>query len=191
MSSGKLDLSVADRLAAAVLRVVAPAMARVEVAGSVRRRKPTVGDIEIVGIPSDRKMLLKCLGDVGRTIKPGVPGVVPWTPKLDAKYVRVRLDEGINLDVFLATPDNWGGLFTMRTGSGVGPDGNPFNGFIPQLFKRWKKVSGGGRMKDAMPTMPDGLQLACPEEEDFFELLGVEWVDPQDRTSLKAVRVKK
>jgi DNA polymerase/3'-5' exonuclease PolX len=44
-------------------------------------------------------------------------------------------------------------------------------------------------MVNCMPTMPDGLQLSVPEERDFFELLGVEWVEPKDRIDRKAVKV--
>jgi DNA polymerase/3'-5' exonuclease PolX len=163
-------------------------MNRVEVAGSIRRRKEVVGDIEICGIPDDREKLIKLLGNIGQHIKPGVPGAVPWVPKVEAKYLRVRLEEGINLDVFLGTPQNWGGLFMMRTGSGASPDGNAFHGFIPAVFQRWKKLSAGGRMTNVMPTMPTGEQLWVPEEQDFFDLLEMNFVPPEERISKKIIK---
>jgi DNA polymerase/3'-5' exonuclease PolX len=147
-----------------------------------------VGDIELVGIPSNQEKLVKFLREVGQTIKPGVPGVVPWDPKPDARYIRVRLDAGMNLDVFLARPENWGGLFLMRTGSATGSDGNAFNGFVPRCFSRWKKFSGGGRMTDAMPTMPTGEQLEVREEQDFFDLLEMDFVPPEERADHKAIK---
>jgi DNA polymerase/3'-5' exonuclease PolX len=94
----------------------------------------------------------------------------------------------MNLDLFLASPNNWGGLFMMRTGSGTGPDGNAFNGFIPGMFKRWKKLSGGGRMTDAMPTMPTGEQLWIPEEQDFFDLLEMDFVPPEERVDHRVIK---
>jgi DNA polymerase/3'-5' exonuclease PolX len=163
-------------------------MDRVEVAGSIRRRKEVVGDIEICGIPADRAHLIKLLVELGQLIKPGVPGVVPWTPKLEAKYLRVRLAEGMNLDVFLATPQNWGGLFMMRTGSGVAPNGNAFSGFVPGIFGRFKKLSGGGRMTDCMPTMPSGEQLWIPEEQDFFDLLEMNFIPPEERIDKNVIK---
>lgn len=188
MGIGKIDLIEAESIANKVLKHISPTMERVEIAGSIRRRKEIVGDIEICGVPSDREKLVKMLGEIGQHIKPGVPGVVPWEPKTAAKYLRLRLPEGMNMDVFLATPENWGGIFMMRTGSGAGPDGNSFNGFVPAMFQRWKKLSGGGRMTDCMPTMPTGEQLWIPEEQDFFDLLEMDFVPPEKRISRKAVK---
>jgi DNA polymerase/3'-5' exonuclease PolX len=188
MGIGKIDLPLAESIANKVRDHVMTSMNRVEVAGSIRRRKDIVGDIEICGIPDDREKLIKLLGNIGQHIKPGVPGVVPWIPKVEAKYLRVRLEEGINLDVFLGTPQNWGGLFMMRTGSGASPDGNAFHGFIPAVFQRWKKLSAGGRMTNVMPTMPTGEQLWVPEEQDFFDLLEMNFVPPEERISKKIIK---
>ena len=188
MGIGKIELSEATIIAHAVMQHVIPAMVRVEIAGSIRREKPVVGDIELVAIVENQEKLLKLIGDVGQTIKTGVPGVIPWTPKADAKYIRVRLNEGMNLDLFIARPENWGGLFLMRTGSAAGIDGNAFNGFTPGCFSRWKKLSGGGRMTDVMPTMPDGTQLHVCEEQDFFDLLEMNFVPPIERISRKVIK---
>lgn len=188
MGIGKIVLQEAERIANEVRQHISPTMDRVEVAGSIRRRKEIVGDIEICGIPADREKLIKLLSDLGQHIKPGVPGAIPWTPKVEAKYLRVRLDQGMNLDVFLATPENWGGLFMMRTGSGASPDGNAFHGFVPGIFGRWKKLSGGGRMTDCMPTMPTGEQLWIHEEQDFFDLLEMDFVPPEERVTKGAIK---
>jgi len=188
MGIGKIELSEAQVIANKVREYITPAMVRVEIAGSIRREKPVVGDIELVAIVEDQEKLLKLIGDVGQTIKTGVPGVIPWTPKADAKYIRVRLNEGMNLDLFVARPENWGGLFLMRTGSAAGADGNAFNGFTPGCFSRWKKLSGGGRMTDVMPTMPDGTQLPVYEEQDFFDLLEMDFVPPVERTGRNVIK---
>ena len=188
MGIGKIDLSEAQIVADKIVKHLSPALERAEVAGSVRRCKPVVGDIEVVAIRNDHEKLLKLIGDIGQTIKPGVPGFIPWSPKPDSKYVRVRLNEGMNLDLFLARPENWGGLFMMRTGSASDSEGNTFNGFIPGVFKRWKKLSGGGRMTEAMPTMPTGEQLWIPEEQDFFDILEMDFVPPEERTSKNVIK---
>ena len=188
MGIGKIDLNVAETIANSVLQHIKPSLDRGEIAGSIRRRKSIVGDIEIVAISNDRENLIKLLGDIGQHIKPGVPGAVPWAPKLTSKYLRVRLNEGMNLDLFMASPENWGGLYMMRTGSGASPDGNSFHGFIPGIFGRWKKLSGGGRMTDAMPTMPTGEQLWVHEEQDFFDLLEMDFVPPEERLSKGAIK---
>ncbi len=160
---------------------------RCDVAGSIRRRKETVKDVELVAIVEDYEGLFRRLAECGRFIKPGVPGVIDWPPKVGAKYLRMLLNEDIKLDLFVATPDNWGGIYTMRTGSGVGPDGNPWSGFVPMMFSRWKRISKGGKMTGGQPTLPDGTMLSVPEEEDFFKLCEAEWVPPQDRISNEAI----
>lgn len=188
MGIGKIELNEAESIANRVREYISPVMDRVEVAGSIRRRKAIVGDIEICGIPGDREKLIKLIGNIGQHIKPGVPGAIPWVPKVNAKYFRVRLNEGMNLDVFLGTPQNWGGLYMMRTGSGASPDGNAFHGFIPGIFGRFKKLSGGGRMTDCMPTMPTGEQLWIPEEQDFFDILEMDFVPPEERVTKGAIK---
>jgi hypothetical protein len=72
---------------------------------------------------------------IGQHIKPGIPGVVPWVTKVNAKYMCVCLSDGINLDLFLGTKENFGGLFLMRTSSGKGPSGNVFDRFTPTCFQ--------------------------------------------------------
>lgn len=188
MGIGNIDLLSAESLAINVKNHISSIMSKVEIAGSIRRRKPIVGDIEIVGIPEDRKQLIKLLDSIGQHIKPGVSGVIPWTPKTTAKYLRIRLNEGINLDVFLGTTENWGGLFMMRTGSAIGLDGNPFTGFIPGIFSRFKKLSKGGRMTNCMPTMPSGEQLLVTSEQDFFNILEMNFVPPEERISKKIIK---
>lgn len=188
MGIGKIQLEQAESIAKSVLDHISPTILRGEIAGSIRRRKEIVGDIEIVASSEDRQRLVDLLSDVGQHIKPGVPGVVPWTPKLEAKYFRLRLKEGMNLDLFMASPENWGGLFLMRTGSGADLNGNSFNGFTPGIFSRWKKLSGGGRMTGCMPTMPTGEQLDVPEEQDFFDLLEMDFVPPELRTSKNVIK---
>jgi len=186
-----MDLTEALSLGESLLERIRCVTDRCEIAGSVRRRKPIVKDVELVALVSDYEGLYRRLAPAGRFIKPGVPGVVDWPPKHGAKYVRMLLSEGIKLDLFIATPDNWGGIYTMRTGSGVGPDGAAYNGFVPRLFSRWKRVSKGGRMSGGQPTLPDGTMLSVPEEQDYFDLCRVRWVPPEERVDGNAVKSNK
>src|SRR5437763_11180363 len=51
VSKTERTLAEAERIAAAIVADLAPSCARIQVAGSVRRRKELVGDIEIVAVP--------------------------------------------------------------------------------------------------------------------------------------------
>ena len=118
-----MNLLAAREAADVVLWHLTPYCDRIEIAGSVRRRKPDVGDIEVVAIPKtveDRDLFwngdrvrspmfareVRILGE----IRKGVPEV--------GRYIQIWLDpEKIQLDLFLATPDNWGLILAIRTGS--------------------------------------------------------------------------
>jgi DNA polymerase/3'-5' exonuclease PolX len=183
-----MELNLAIEIANRVHSLAQPACSRVEIAGSIRRQKSSVKDIELVAIVDNYPSLFQSLTSVGKFIKPGVPDIIPWEPKENAKYLRMLLDGDIKLDLFCATPDNWGGLYMMRTGSGAGPDGNPYEGFVPGMFGRWKKISGGGKMTGGHPTLPDGTLLSVKEEQDYFDLVKVKWIPPELRSKKSIIK---
>jgi DNA polymerase/3'-5' exonuclease PolX len=82
---------------------LSPHCVRCEIAGSIRREKPTVKDIEIVAIPKHYNVGL---------FESGIAIVVNrWTKikgELPCKYTQRLLPEGIALDLFFATEQNWG-----------------------------------------------------------------------------------
>ena len=179
-----MDLATATGIGDKLVAAVAPFCSQVAVAGSVRRQKPEVKDIEVVALPTDPEGMIAALAPFGTFIKPGTPEVIPWEAKPDARYLRMMLAEEIKLDLFIGNPHNLGALLTMRTGSGVGPRG-AWEGFIPALFGRWKEVSDGGRMLECLPTLPDGRQVSVPTEAEFFRVCGVQLIPPQERATRK------
>ena len=185
---GIMELALAKNIAQSLCDLIEPAVSRSEVAGSIRRKKPEVKDIEIVARVHDYDLLYKKLSEVGHFIKPSVPDIIDWQFKPGAKYVRMLLSEGIKLDLFVASNENWGCLYLMRTGGAVGKDGNSFNGFVPGMFSRWKKLSGGGKMQGCLPTRLDGTVVSCPEEQDFFDLLDMNFVPPEERVDKRVIK---
>lgn len=183
-----MEFALAKSIAQSISELIEPAVSRAEIAGSIRRKKPEVKDIEIVARVHDYDLLYKMLSQAGRFIKPSVPDVVDWQFKPGAKYVRMLLNEGVKLDLFVASNENWGCLYLMRTGGATGKDGNPFNGFVPGMFSRWKKMSGGGKMEGCLPTRPDGIFVPCPEEQDFFDLLDMNFVPPEERIDKRVIK---
>lgn len=158
-------LAKAESIAQKVRAELEPHCARVEIAGSVRRKKPEVGDIEVVAIPKPY--------DVG-LFESGIATVVNLWPKvrgeLPCKYTQRRHPEGIALDLFFATPDNWGLIFAIRTGSA------DFSHHV--LARGW--VSHGYKSVDGMLTR-DGETIRVPEEEDLFRMIGIAWIPPEER----------
>lgn len=164
-------LSEAQRRARAFVDAIGPHCERVEVAGSVRRERPEVGDIEIVCIP--RKVAGGLFGDM-EDVDPMFVSAVERFEGLKGgpkgKYTRRVLSEGVEVDLFICTEDNWGLNFAIRTGS---------RDFVAgELAARWSRM--GYRSEGAI-LRRDGASFPLREEADVFDFLGMEWVEPRDR----------
>ncbi len=160
-----MKLKKALKIAEEVKAQLAPYCDRIEIAGSIRRKKPNVKDIEIVAI-------VNYWGDI---FGPGICDVVTKWPrvkgKLPCKYTQRLLPQGIKLDLFFATPENWGLVYATRTG----PAGYSHH----VLAKGW--VKSGYKSIDGYITS-NGVQIPIYEEEDLFHLIGIPWCEPQLRT---------
>jgi len=164
-----MDLASADVVAARIREALAPHCYRIEIAGSIRRRKAQVGDIEVVCIPRPYEVGL---------FESGIATVVDhWVPVRGelpgCRYTRRRHPEGIDVDLFFARPENWGLILAIRTGSA---------GFSHHfLANGW--VKHGYTSFDGMLTK-DGIEVPMPEEEDVFRAAGVPWTAPEERVTL-------
>jgi DNA polymerase/3'-5' exonuclease PolX len=160
-----LKLETAREIAERVKAELAPYCERIEIAGSVRRGKAEVGDIEIVAIPKPY--------DVG-LFASGIALVVErWAKvrgELPCKYTQRMLPEGIALDLFFATQLNWGLILAIRTGSA------DYSHKI--LACGW--VRNGYASVNGMLER-DGMTIPTREEEDVFALAGVKWEEPGER----------
>lgn len=154
-------LDIAERIKAQL----APHCDRIEIAGSIRRRKPQVKDIELVAIPKPY--------DVG-LFESGIATIINRWQKvkgeLPCKYTQRILPEGIKLDLFFATPGNWGLIYAIRTGSAE------FSHKV--LATKWVKM--GYKSVDGI-LRRDGETYFIPEESDLFKILGLDWVEPEMR----------
>ena len=160
-----MKLSNAKNIAEKIKAELAPHCERIEIAGSIRRRKPEVKDIEIVAIPKPYNIGL---------FESGIATVVNQWQKvkgeLPCKYTQRVLPEGIKLDLFFAEHDNWGNIYAMRTGSA--------NYSHLELASRWKFM--GYKSKNGF-LYNDTEKIVLREEEDLFKLLNMPFVDPEKR----------
>ena len=145
--------------------IQAPHCYRIEIAGSIRRKKPEVKDIEIVAIPKPY--------DIG-LFQSGIAVVInQWAKvkgELPCKYTQRILPEGIKLDLFFAQPDNWGLIYAIRTGSAEFSHKVLARGWVKRGFK---SIHGYLRKNDDI--------YAIPEENDLFKLLGLPFIKPCNR----------
>ena len=173
-------LHIAEKLKADL----APYCERIEIAGSVRRKKPeNIKDIEIICIP---KMFVRertLMGDdvLGSCLDVAIATILirEWGAKCiknGGKYKQVELPWS-KLDLFITTPECWGVIFAIRTG--------------PADYSKWLVTSQsyGGALpfgycvKDGRVSYDGVLLQATPEEDDFFRLLGIASTpEPWERT---------
>ena len=164
-----VELATALRHADALAALLAPACERIEIAGSVRRRRPQPHDIELVIIPGsgaefytlalELQMRGQLLIDAGH--------------QRDGHRYKRRIFEGLPIDLFLVLPPaQWGLLLFIRTGPAD---------FGHRALARWKRISGGGFSKDGCLHNANGTAVPTPEEADVFDALRLAWVAPEDR----------
>lgn len=160
-----MKLEQALEIAEKVKALLAPHCERIEIAGSIRRKKPDEKDIEIVAIPKPF--------DTG-LFESGIATVVNQWQKvkgeLPCKYTQRILPEGIKLDLFFAERGNWGLIYAIRTGSAE----YSHKVLATEWVKRGYKSEGGY-------LVANGKQIAVPEEEDLFRRIGVPFKAPELR----------
>ncbi len=172
--------SVAERLVA----MLSPACSRIEIAGSLRRGRAEVKDIEIVCVPlvgaEDRDLF----GEPSGTdrLRPRVDelvraGTLSWRVNASAepgrRFYALRIEDMISLDLFAVLPPaQWGAIFAIRTGPAE---------YSQAAVTRCK--SRGLRCVDGhLERVSDGSFVRTPEERDFFRECGVPFVPPEKRT---------
>ena len=183
MSKVALSYLIALPLAEDIKAQLAPGCERIEIAGSLRRERPVIGDIEIVcipryqvdmfgavayGQPSYLDAILSGLVAEGRLLPGKKNG-----KKFKQFIIPHAVSGSITLDLFITTPDRWGVIFVIRTG--------PVS-FSKRLVT--KQVNGGLLPDDCFVNdgrvWQNGGALDTPEEVDVLALAGG-WVEPQRR----------
>lgn len=174
-------LAVATELQA----MISPACHRVAIAGSLRRGKPEVGDIELLFIPRmsqrpdglfDTRIVDVCaevceklLDDGILAKRPNVNGHFTWGEK---NKLAIHVASGIPVDFFGTAEANWFVSLVIRTGS---KDTN-------------LRLTTGANRKGATlmaygsgVKWSDGTITAATSEEHVFEMCGVPYLSPEKR----------
>jgi DNA polymerase (family 10) len=153
----KLDDS--QKLAQEIIEQIRPYCEQIEVAGSVRRKKSEVKDIDLVLIP---KQLLwhRIIATLQRTMdaKPEKRGDM---------YAQLTI-KGVSVDLYVATPETLGALLLIRTGS------------AEHNIRLSKRALSIGMKLTHRGLAKDGKIIASTEE-DIFEALGLSYIEPEKR----------
>lgn len=185
--SGKTKFPHATALAVAeeLQAMMAPACKRIAIAGSLRRLKPEVGDIELLFVPilSDRPdgLFDRRIVDVASEVIDGLlaDGVIAKRPNVNGHFtwgernkLAVHVASGIPVDFFGTNEDNWFVSLVIRTGS-----------------KETNLALTTGANKQGASLMAygcgvkwsDGTITRATSEEHVFELCGVDYKEPKER----------
>ena len=171
---------------------LAASCVKVEIAGSIRRKKMFVGDIEIVLVPVKAPPSQMDLGLSDLT--PDLESVMD--EKIDAlirrgvlekrkningntmfggalKYVR-HVPSGIPIDFFICSLETWATTLVTRTGSA---------GLVEELARRANRLgyswNPGGV---GFTRISDGVKFPITTEEEAFNFVGLPCLPPEQRS---------
>ena len=154
-----MELEKAKVIANSVVKALEPYCEKIVVAGSIRRQKPIVNDIDLVVVAHDRWNMDTVMRRMGSIKMAG------------SKIARVEMDS-IRLDIYFATPETFATLLLIRTGSAEN------NIRLASLAKRkgWHLAASGDGLFNEK-----GERIAGDSEESIYEALGLPWQPPEGR----------
>ncbi len=190
-----IPLKTAQNYARHLFELLEPHIERMMVAGSIRRERPTVNDVDIVCIP---KTTVKrdLLGEVTERRNHCHEFLIGWVEAertkpitsfrkaaggeatrflqggeagRDPKQLILQLPK-CQLDLWFAEPENFASRLLMRTGS------KEHNIVLCQ-----RAQALGGKWEPYEGLTLNGALMPARTEEEIYQALGMEWIDPVNR----------
>jgi DNA polymerase/3'-5' exonuclease PolX len=191
----------AKDLAISIGEKLKPFITRINIAGSIRRQKPDVKDIELICLPryiyGGQSSMFETVA-TEKVISENFVGIIKTLGKVikgkpDGRYMQIELPQRINLDLFMPGHDDYFRQYAIRTGSA--------DYAARTIAAAWKRNGWCGsdkglrRIEDCIEhKQADGkskwecvnLNAEKPpvweSEQEFFEWLKVPWIMPKMRT---------
>lgn len=154
-------LPLAEKIQREMLRV--PGVTHFELAGSIRRRKDTIKDFDMVAVAENPKKLLDKfirLPEVARVLESG------------ANRAFVRLKQKIDADLLVVPRQSWGAALLHFTGSKY-----------HNVHLRRMAVERGWTMNE-YGVFKGKKNLASRTEEEVYEKFGLDWIPPELREDM-------
>lgn len=176
----KISYAAANAIASKVIERLSSSCVRIEVAGSLRRKAATVGDIEIMIVPepelydyldnllAQKKIRLtepKRWGEKFRSFMMTTTGGNPIDVQFDLFLQPDPATFGVNMVIRTGCAEFSHRMVTMRSAGGWLPDC-----YLVKNARVWDRATG-----EALDT---------PEESDVFRLWGMEMPAPEERTEM-------
>lgn len=153
-------LPMAEELYRALERV--PEIKQISLAGSIRRRKETIGDVDILVTSSKPDKIMDAFARL--------PQIAEVLERGGTK-ASARLREGIQVDLRVVEPETFGAALVYFTGS------KQHNIRIREMaVRKGLKISEYGVFSDA-----SGERVAGKTEEEVYAAIGLPWIPPELR----------
>jgi DNA polymerase (family 10) len=144
----------------AELRAV-PGVLAVETAGSLRRMRATVGDLDILAAAYDSEVVMRAFT--------AHPQVVHITSQGETK-ASVEFEHSIRAQLWVHPPERFGTALQYATGS---KDHN--------VRLRDLALKKGLSLSEHALQRSDGSEILCAREEEVYAALGLPWIPPELR----------
>jgi DNA polymerase (family 10) len=164
-SAGRIRIDTAMDLAAELITRLSavPGCIRCAYAGSLRRMRDTIGDVDILAVAADPAALMTAFRELPLAAEVIASG--------EAK-TSIRTADGIQADLRVVPEGSWGAALLYFTGS------QAHNVRLREMaIHRGLKLSEYG-LFDAGTGTGTGAPLAAATEEDVYQALGLPWIPP-------------
>jgi DNA polymerase (family X) len=176
--SGRFLLHTADQIAEqmSVRLMGLPGVERVTAAGSLRRGRETVGDLDLLVTGECCHPERKADLDAVIESVTSFPGVAEVIARGDSK-VSLRLRSGMQVDVRLLAPNSFGAALQYFTGSKM-----------HNVSLRQRALKFGYTLNEyGLTRLEDEAVVAAETEEEIYRALKMEWIVPEMRENLGEV----
>lgn len=161
----RVPLSFALKQAKIIKKKLSKFSEKIEIAGSIRRKKDTIGDIDILATSKDSKKLIDyfCgLKDVERVLSKGPTKVM------------VILKSGLQTDLRLIKKADFGAALLYFTGSKE-----------HNIWLRKIAIVRGYKLNEyGLFNRKTSNKIASKTEEEIYKRLGLEYIPPEKRESI-------
>lgn len=140
---------------------------RAEIAGSYRREKATVGDIDILVVTKHPQKVSDAIATL-----PIVQNIAAQSDKKLSFDVILSKDSRLRVDVRFVKKDQWGSALLYFTGD---KDHN--------IAMRKIAIRNGWKLSEYGLFEGENV-IASKEEKDIYEKLGLSWIEPKERTGV-------
>ncbi|KJK59430.1 DNA polymerase/3'-5' exonuclease PolX [Saccharothrix sp. ST-888] len=177
-SGGRVLLNVALEQAEEIVAALAdvPGCLRCAYAGSLRRMRETIGDLDVLAAAEDSAPLMAAVA--------GLPDVAEVLVR-GATKTSVRTVQGVQVDLRVVPPEDWGAAMVYFTGSKA-----------HNIRLRSRAVKAGLRLSEyglfevgSGAKAGSGAKVASATEEEVYRALGLPWIPPtlrEDRGEIDA-----